>query len=69
MFTIHCPVLGNEVLIWSDQVTGLNRTAHGVAAEFHCACGSAAVCLAGESPTEGRLIYHATAVVALAPAV
>ena len=50
MFTIHCPVLGHEVVIWSDQVTGLDRTAHGVAAEFHCACGSAAVCLAGECP-------------------
>jgi len=66
MFTIDCPVLGHEVVIWSDQVTGLDRTAHGVAAEFHCACGSAAVCLAGGSPTEGRLIYHSAAVVALA---
>ena len=69
MFTVNCPVLGHEVMIWSDQVTGLDRTAHGVAAEFHCACGSAAVCLAGASPTEGRLIYHAAVVVALAPAV
>jgi hypothetical protein len=41
-------------------VTGLDRTPHGVAAEFHCACGSAAVALAGEAPTSGRLIYHAT---------
>jgi len=68
MFTIHCPVLGHEVVIWSDQVTGLDRTAHGVAAEFHCACGANAVCLAGESPTAGRLIYHAS-VAALAHAV
>ena len=60
MFSIDCPVLGHEVVIWSEQVTGLNRTAHGVAAEFHCACGSAAVALAGERPTAGRLIYHTT---------
>ena len=59
MFSIDCPVLGHQVVIWSEQVTGLNRTAHGVAAEFHCACGSAAVALAGEGPTRGRLIYHA----------
>lgn len=62
MFTIHCPILGHEVVIWSDQVIGLDRTSHGVAAEFHCGCGSAAVCLAGELPTTGRLIYHAAAV-------
>ncbi len=67
MFSIQCPVLGHEVVIWSGQVIGLDRTPHGVAAEFHCGCGSAAVCLAGELPTTGRLIYHA-AVVSLAPA-
>ena len=60
MFSIDCPVLGHEVVIWSGQVTGLDRTPHGVAAEFHCACGSAAVALAGEGPTSGRLIYHVT---------
>ena len=68
MFSIDCPVLGHEVVIWSEQVTGLGRTAHGVAAEFHCACGPAAVSLAGEGPTSGRLIYHAAHVTLTAAA-
>ena len=52
MFSIACPALGHDVVIWSDQVTGLSRTAHGMAAEFHCVCGAAAVCLADAEPTQ-----------------
>lgn len=60
MFSIDCPVLGTEVMIWRDQITALQCTSHGDAAEFHCACGAAAVAVAGEGPTQGRLIYHAS---------
>jgi len=62
MFSINCPALATEVVIWSDQVTALTRTPHGTATEFHCACGAAAVAVAGEGPTQGRLIYHASLV-------
>ena len=62
MFSIDCPVLATEVVIWSDQVTALTQSPHGRTAEFHCACGAAAVCVAGEGPTHGRLIYHASLV-------
>ena len=60
MFSIDCPVLGTEVTIWRDQITGFQCTSHGDAAEFRCECGAHAVCVQGETPWRGRLLYHAS---------
>jgi hypothetical protein len=67
MFCIDCPAFGREVVIWNDQVVGCSGTAHRTAAEFRCACGSVAVCVADRARTRGRLVYHARDTAGAAP--
>jgi hypothetical protein len=47
MLAVHCARLDREVLIWTNAITGIDNTDHGVVVSYQCACGEAGQLLTG----------------------